>query len=211
MQRSSGTSMIVTAVLAAAVLVTIAFTGTASSLRSGGPVAVVDLARVLDGLDERADAEARLRAKGEEIRTEAEQRDVEVRDLQKRLEESTDPDEQRSLAEEIDERIIHFRAWQEFINREMDVERAVLLQNLYRDIRTSIAEMADVDGLDIILTYQSAGEIQLDPNPELPPLEAQVRQQIASRRVAFAASRVDRTEDVIIRMNNAYELKTGSR
>lgn len=62
--------MIVTAVLAAAVLVTIAFTGTASSLRSGGPVAVVDLARVLDGLDERADAEARLRAKGEEIRTE---------------------------------------------------------------------------------------------------------------------------------------------
>lgn len=211
MHRPFSIPLIGCSILMIAAVMVATLSTTASSLRSGGPVAVVDLSRVLDGLDERADAEAKLRAKADEIRVEAEQRETEIRALRDQFEAETDPAVQLSISEQIDERIIHFRAWQEFINREMDVERAVLLQNLYRDIRTSIAEMAQADGIDVIMTWQSEGEIQLDPNPELPPLETQVRQQIATRRIAYAAPRVDRSEDVIIRMNNAYEREHGTQ
>ena len=48
----------------------------------------------------------------------------------------------------------------------------------------------------------SAGAQEAAPNNAA--LEQQVRQQIAMRRIAFAAPRIDRTRDIIIRMNNAY-------
>jgi hypothetical protein len=72
----------------------------------------------------------------------------------------------------------------------------------------AVKSMADADHIDLVLVHDGVQDIQTNPDPEAPPQELQVRQQIAMRRIAFAAPRIDRTQDVIIRMNNAYNPTT---
>jgi len=169
-------------------------------------VAVVNLPGVLEGLAERADAEAELRAQTDQIAAEAQEREAEVRSLQQALAALDDPAERLVAEEQVDNAVIQLMAWQELMKREVDVERALRLEKIYRDIMNAIADMAASDGIDLVLIHDGATEIQTNPDPQAPPLETQVRQQIAQRRIAFAADRIDRTQDVIVRMNKTYAL-----
>ena len=192
----------------------LAVTGLAVSLLPGAsaqrstasPVAVVNLPGVLEGLAERADAEAELRAQTDQIAAEAQEREAEVRSLQQALAALDDPAERLVAEEQVDNAVIQLMAWQELMKREVDVERALRLEKIYRDIMNAIADMAASDGIDLVLIHDGATEIQTNPDPQAPPLETQVRQQIAQRRIAFAADRIDRTQDVIVRMNKTYAL-----
>ena len=111
--------------------------------------------------------------------------------------------------EQLDEKYTEFLAWQEFTMRELDIERALLMQGLYEDVMTAVQKMAQREGLDMVFIYSPDRDIQIDP--QAGPLEDQVRNEIRSRRIAFSSARVDRTEDVIIRMNNEYEMEATSQ
>ncbi|MDP7070783.1 MAG: OmpH family outer membrane protein [Phycisphaerales bacterium] len=193
-------------VLAAAVLAVGLLPGAIAEQSSREPVAVVNLAGVLEGLAERADAEAELRAQTEQITAEAQTRESEVRSLQEALASLTDAGERLIAEEQVDNAVVHLMAWQELMKREIDVERALRLEKIYKDIMAAIADMAMSDGIALVLIHDGATEIQTNPDPQGPPLETQVRQQIAQRRIAFAAERIDRTRDVIVRMNKDYAL-----
>jgi Skp family chaperone for outer membrane proteins len=179
--------------------------GEAAQRGATSPVAVVNLSGVLEGLVERADAEASLRAKAGQVAAEAESRQEAVRALQIELAAITDPIERLPVEERVDGEVVQFMAWQELMKQELDVDRALQLEKLYRDIMASVADMATADGIDLVLIHDGIRPIETNPSPDAPPLAAQVRQQIAQRRIAFASERIDRTRDVIIRMNNAYQ------
>lgn len=179
--------------------------GEAAQRGATSPVAVVNLSGVLEGLVERADAEASLRAKAGQVAAEAESRQEAVRALQIELIAITDPIERLPVEERVDGEVVQFMAWQELMKQELDVDRALQLEKLYRDIMASVADMATADGIDLVLIHDGIRPIETNPSPDAPPLAAQVRQQIAQRRIAFASERIDRTRDVIIRMNNAYQ------
>ena len=204
MCRRSGVSFSTVAFAALAMLVVGLLPGATAQRSSSGPVAVVDLAGVMGGLAERADAEARLRSRGESIRVEVETRQAKLRELQEAFAAMTDPTERLAAEEHLDAEIIQFMAWNELMKQELDGERALLLEKLYIDIMAAVKTMAESDGIDLVMVHDSMSEIQTNMSPDAPPLETQVRQQISMRRIAFAAPRIDRTRDVIIRMNNAY-------
>ncbi|MDP6890592.1 MAG: OmpH family outer membrane protein [Phycisphaerales bacterium] len=178
--------------------------GAAAQRSSSGPVAVVNLSGVMVGLNERADAEARLRAKGEAFRAEMEIRQTNLRTMEEEFRALTDPVAKLTAEEQLDSELIQFMAWDELMKQEFDGERAWLLEKLYIDIMTAVKSMADAEGIDLVLVHDGVREIQTSMDPESPPLEYQVKEQIKMRRIAFAAPRIDRTQDVIIRMNNAY-------
>ena len=115
-----------------------------------------------------------------------------------------DPVARLAAEERLDGELIQFMAWDELMKQELDGERAWMLEKLYIDIMVAVKNMAQADGIDLVLVHDAAGELQTNMDPKAPPLEYQIRQQIAMRRIAFAAPRIDRTQDVIIRMNNAY-------
>ncbi|MDG2053391.1 MAG: OmpH family outer membrane protein [Phycisphaerales bacterium] len=179
--------------------------GEAAQRGASSPVAVVNLSGVLEGLVERADAEASLRAKAGQVAAEAESRQEAVRGFQVELAAITDPIERLTVEERVDGEVVQFMAWQELMKQELDVDRALQLEKLYRDIMAAVADMATADGIDLVLIHDGIRPIETNPSPEAPPLATQVRQQIAQRRIAFASERIDRTRDVIIRMNNAYQ------
>ena len=98
---------------------------------------------------------------------------------------------------------LDYQAWISFIGDKLDVERALLLQDLYKSINQAIAEMAEAEGFDLVVVDDSEGE--LGWNDELKvSREAQTLQQIRSRRVLYRSTTVDVTDDLVARMNNAW-------
>ena len=183
----------------------ISLRGTALSMAPAGPVAYIDLVRVINGLAEKADAEANLNGQLETVLGESESREKEIRELSESIGAMDMGPDRISAQEQLDEKYTEFLAWQEFTLREIDIERALLMQGLYQDVMTAVRKMAEREGIDMVFIYSPDREIQIDP--QAGPLEDQVRADIRSRRIAFSSARVDRTEDVIIRMNNEYEME----
>jgi Skp family chaperone for outer membrane proteins len=183
----------------------ISIRGTALSMAPAGPVAYIDLVRVINGLAEKADAEAKLNTQGEGILGESEARQKELQELNEAIGTMELGPDRINAQERLDEKYTEFLAWQEFTMRELDIERALLMQGLYEDVMTAVQKMAQREGLDMVFIYSPDRDIQIDP--QAGPLEDQVRNEIRSRRIAFSSARVDRTEDVIIRMNNEYEME----
>ncbi len=206
MQNHSRMTFPSVCVLAGTLLAMGLLPGAVAERSTEDPVAVINLAGVLEGLAERADAEAELRAQSETITKEAQSKEAEVRALQQSLAALTDPIERLAAEEKVDNAVIQLMAWQELIKREIDVERALRLEKIYKDIMSAVADMATSDGIDLVLIHDGATDIQTNPDPQAPPLETQVRQQIAQRRIAFASERIDRTRDIIVRMNKTYAL-----
>ena len=206
MQNHSRMTFPSVCVLAGTLLAMGLLPGAVAERSTEDPVAVINLAGVLEGLAERADAEAEVRAQSETITKEAQSKEAEVRALQQSLAALTDPIERLAAEEKVDNAVIQLMAWQELIKREIDVERALRLEKIYKDIMSAVADMATSDGIDLVLIHDGATDIQTNPDPQAPPLETQVRQQIAQRRIAFASERIDRTRDIIVRMNKTYAL-----
>lgn len=204
MQQRSRMSLSMVGLVAAGLLTVGLLPGAAAQRSGSGPVAVVNLSGVMAGLAERADAEAQLRARGESIRIEVDTRQARVRTMQEAFAALTTTEERLVAEEGVDAELIQFMAWNELMKQELDSERALLLEKLYVDIMAAVKHMAESDGIDLVFIHDASGGIQTSMDPQAPPLEQQVRQQINARRIAFAAPRIDRTRDIIIRMNNAY-------
>jgi Skp family chaperone for outer membrane proteins len=184
--------------------------GTSATLADNTVVAVVNPTQVLEGLVERAEAEAQLRAKFEELKAQANARTSEIRTLQEQLEGVTDATARESLLDTIDAKGVKAIAFDQFAARQFDVDLALLQQDLYNRIVLSVGELAQANGIDIVLVNDNAIPIQVNPELRV-PRATQVEEQIAQRRVMFAAGSVDVTEALILRMNNAHSERTGQR
>ncbi len=192
----------------ATVLLAVAFLPSATAQRgAAGPVAVVDIAVVLQGLAERADAEAHIRARAEAFEPELNRLQSEVKSLEEALEATADSPERLLAEERVDAAVINLMALDYMVKREMDVERSLQLKGLYEDIMQAIADMAEADRIDLVLIHDGNQQIETVNASDAPPQVSQVRAQIAQRRIAFAAQHIDRTRDVIVRMNKDYANK----
>lgn len=171
-------------------------------------VATVDLPAVLEQLNERADAEAKLRTIADEIRQEQETREGEIRDIKNRFENAVDDDERAALEEEAALKALQYQAWLRFATDKLDVERSLLLENLYRTIQAAVTDMAQASGIDVVVLDDSLNELGVNPELRV-SREAQIRQQIIGRRVLYSNPQMNLTEDLVERMNNAYNAAVG--
>jgi Skp family chaperone for outer membrane proteins len=184
--------------------------GTGMVLAENTSVAVVRPTEVLEGLVERAEAEAALRATFEDLKAEADSRTSEIRALQEQLEAVTDVAAREVLIEDIETRSIKAIAFDQFAARQFDVELALLQQDLYQRIVAAVGDLAQANGIDIVVVNDNAVPIRVNPELRI-PRATQVEEQISQRRVMFAADKVDITEELILRMNNAHSERTGGR
>ena len=87
---------------------------------------------------------------------------------------------------------------------QVDIEKSIMLRDLYKQIKEAVAELANVEGYDLILVDDSGGELGIDPNSQQ-SREAQILRQITRRRALYSADTIDITDEIIVRMNNAYK------
>jgi hypothetical protein len=97
---------------------------------------------------------------------------------------------------------LQMEQWEKIKKIEVDRERALMWQSMYRNVRAESQKLADAEGWDIILVNDGVTEIQLQRDSKV-PLESQAQEQIVRRRVLFAAKTIDVTDQLVVRMNNA--------
>ncbi len=168
-------------------------------------LATVDIVRVLGELNQRADAEAELRTFVAEIEEEDTRRLEELRGLEQQLETlPVGSPERRALEDDIERRLLNLQYWYQLQREKQDVEISLILQDLYRVITEAIAELAAVEGYDVVIVNDSVGEMSFNPDAGV-PREAQIRQQISGRQLLYVREGVDITDDLIQRMNNRHD------
>ena len=173
-------------------------------------VATLDINRVREGLSERVDAQAGLIARSQDIEAENNERIRKIEDIQAEMADVIDPAKLEALQEELDLHLVRVAAWRNYIQQQLDIEKSLLLQDLYRKITQSVNELAEVEGISLVLINDANRAVQTVSDSQV-ARELQVRQQISSRRIIYAAASIDITEQLIVRMNNAYAAAQGSR
>lgn len=167
-------------------------------------VATIDLGRIFSNLNQRSHAEAALNTMGEATRDEDTRRQNEINALIDALPDVTDPAEQRRIENERDLKLLERAGWLQFTMSEIDIEKALLWEDLFRNVNEAIADLAVQGGIDLVIASDAGRDLTINPDMQV-SREAQVQQQIQSRRFFYASPSIDITEDLIIRMNNAFE------
>ena len=184
----------------------------ATRFATGTPTVVVtvDLQKVMDSLAERADLEAALNVQSQEILAERDRRQAEIEQLVKDLEDIVEGPDRDRLQEEVDLKVLQEMAWLRFIQLEIDVEKALMLENLYRNMKLNAAELAKINKIELIIVDDSSGDFEVVAGVQISRQE-QIAEQISRRKILYRAQAIDITDDLIVRMNNEYAASTGSR
>jgi Skp family chaperone for outer membrane proteins len=160
--------------------------------------ATVDLERVFEALAELASEQTHLQELGANMDTEktAREQELEGMDEQLAITEAGTPDYE-TLEQEYIQKSIEYQAWIEFMRRQIDREKALVLEKVYNSVKQAVRDMAEQHGYDIVYLNDSLKPLQRGS-------EASIQQQISARRMLYTSPALDITEDLIQRMNNAY-------
>lgn len=165
-------------------------------------VAVIDVARLVQEIDERGEWDMRLESLQASVNQEAQDRQKAIERRLKESEETEDIEKRQAIRDEVALMQLRFEQWVQIKSLEIDRERSLKWRSIYRNLRRETSRVAETDGYDLVLVNDATGEIATDPNAQM-PLEQQVLTQMLNRRILYSASPIDITEQVIVRMNNA--------
>ena len=174
--------------------------GPAYALLSTAPtrpavITFVDLQKVFNLSNKRAEAQAELEALGQQLDDRVEALRQEIKTLQADIElllpgtPKYQEAEKKLLAAAAD-----LRAWIEFKAAKLDAKTAQRRTQVYDEIVLAAAEFAEQHNIDFILTDDSILELR-------PGTDVQVVQQMSLRRVVYANPEFDITDELIAWIN----------
>lgn len=192
-------------VLVVGVIIACQAIGQRPGAASSTVVVAVNLRTVLDGLEQRSVAEAEIEEMKDGILAEDEQRKEQLQGLRTQYDNipEADEDARDALREQIAREALDYDAWSRFSLEQVDIETSLRLRDLHRAIQSAIAELCEIEGYDIVLVDDSQQELTINRESRL-SREVQVRQQMTSRRIMYVNPVADITDELVERMNNAY-------
>ena len=113
----------------------------------------------------------------------------------------TDAAKRSEFADEIAMKRLRLEEWARLKQGEIDRERSLMWQSMYRSIREESAKIAVSEGYQLVVVDDSQTEVRGSREVKA-PLEEQVKQQIASLRILHADPSIDISDKVVVRINN---------
>ena len=98
---------------------------------------------------------------------------------------------------------LQYQASAKFSSEKIDIEKALVLEDLSKAIKEAAKQMAVAARLDLVLVDDSKGDLSKNADSRI-SREAQIMQQVAERGLLYANPEIDITDDLIERMNNAF-------
>ncbi len=175
------------------------------SMAPAGPpvVAVVRIEPLFDGLKQRADAKAAVASLVGELETERQRRVEATEALKEEYDNAVDAKQREEVADKIALATLKNESWSQMAKQQLEIDKAVYLQDLYKKIVEAIDTLALTEGYDLVILDDSSDALPFKRNARAVPQE-QVLQQLINRKVLFVNSTLDITEDLIMRMNNQF-------
>ncbi len=164
-------------------------------------IATVDLVRVIDKLTERSDWEVQITALQKRIQDELTAKRKTVEDDAKRMEGAAEA-ERSAIRDRLALEQLRMEQWAKIKQIELDRERALMWQSMYRNVRAESAKLAEAEGYDLVLVNDGVNDLQIQRDSKVSQ-EQQAQEQIVRRRVLYSAKNIDVTDKLILRMNNA--------
>lgn len=160
-------------------------------------MAVVSLEEVWNQVDEREQMNADLQTEKEELLAAKERRQQKIKNMQQDIDWSPeDSEERRKKEDELTQAAIEFKAWWEWQQQRLAREEKIRYEDLYRNSITAIEEVAESNGVDMVLFKERSPNF--DPKLNI----AQTLALIGNRKVLYVRDELDLTDQVITRMNN---------
>ncbi len=164
-------------------------------------IATVDLVRVIDKLTERSDWEVQITALQKRIQDELTAKRKTVEDDAKKMEGAAEA-ERSAIRDRLALEQLRMEQWAKIKQIELDRERALMWQSMYRNVRAESAKLAEAEGYDLVLVNDGVNDLQIQRDSKVSQ-EQQAQEQIVRRRVLYSAKNIDVTDKLILRMNNA--------
>ncbi len=166
-------------------------------------MAAVRMESLFDGLNERAAAKAEIEALEADIRAQAASREAQIKGMEEELKDIIDDARRGPLTDDIALKKLKLKFWVEQALAELEVEKALRLRLLYINIKKAIKDLAEAEEYDIIVLDDSIEEPTFERDSRI-PAQTQVQQQIINSKILYLESSFDITDDLIMRMNNAF-------
>ena len=162
---------------------------------------VFNLQQVFDNFVDRAILGAGYKELEAKVVIERKRREEHVQSLIAAYEEVGDEDKD-ALFDQIQQAVGEAEKYVEFTEREKDIEKSIILQSLFRDIKDSIATIATANNYDLVI----ASDEGLKLNSNIPSRIAD--EKISMHRVYYANKRIDITEQLVTQMNLELDSET---
>ena len=203
MKKTTRNISIVAAILIAATCVIASVAYTAGRLMAQpSAVANVDIRRILDKIQMRAEMEAELTQMAYRFEQEIKTRKEQLEARKKESDAVTEPTERQTLRDGLALEQLQLNEWANTKLQEADREQALRWEGLYRSVVAEADKLAQAEGYQYVLVYDGTAEFQRERRSQI-SLAQQVMEQISRRRVLYASKTDDLTEKLIVRMNNA--------
>ncbi|MBL0922321.1 MAG: OmpH family outer membrane protein [Phycisphaerales bacterium] len=164
-------------------------------------VAVVDIQRVINGLDELKDRERDLENLGAQLKARVESIDKKVADAKSAVELlPAESPERRAKQDELRRLLLDLRIEAEWAQQRIDEKRGEIYARLFRKIHDACGRLAKQAGYDMVISSDSAAEIPQGGS------EQNIRGMIVSRRIFYTSESVDATNDLVQMLNNDHKM-----
>lgn len=164
-------------------------------------VAVVNLDRLLDGTNETAKWKVHLTELERGLEEERKTKDAELKQLEEEIRKEPDAAKREILTDQGVRKKYLADEWLRLKMGEVDRERSLRWQSIYRSIRDEIKAVAEANNIDLVLVDDSIADVKI-ADKQNQSKENQALGQILSSKVLYASKRVDITDQVITRINN---------
>jgi Skp family chaperone for outer membrane proteins len=207
MNRSTLAALAVGAAISAAAFLA----GSADARRATAPVApptavgVVNLRKVFDVLPQSAEWDVKIKGLESAFAEEARTRKGELDGMVKAIEAMAEGKERETKLDEARLKRLQLEQWAGFKELEIDRERSLKWQAVYKLVRDAARQLAADEGYDLVLVDDSGVEIRTQRAQNAPSLEAQAQSQISQIRVLFSGGAADVTQKILVQIKNSEQ------
>lgn len=163
----------------------------------GATIAVVDLEKLINGLDEKKAKADQFQKAYEVKRGELEALKVKIEEKQTALNTMPPGPARGKAAEDLRDMVIRGEMEAQLANRKLDGQQADLFHELYTKVDESVQQIAMQNGYHMVLVSDESAKVPKG-NSET------VLRGITLKRMLYVEDSLDITEDVIKYMNNAF-------
>ena len=179
------------------------YRATARSVDSRPPTVVVvfNLQQVFDNFVDRAILGAGYKELEVKVEIERKRREEHVQSLIAAYEEVGDEDKD-ALFDQIQQAVGEAEKYVEFTEREKDIEKSLILQSLFKDIKDSVATIAAANNYDLVIASDEGMELNSNVSSRI------ADEKISMHRVYYANKQIDITEQIVTQMNLELDTET---
>jgi Skp family chaperone for outer membrane proteins len=166
-------------------------------------IGVIRLGALMDGLTEARQKGEALEARRSAVVADLKQLEAEIQALQAQIASGTLQGEALfNTAQDMSEKQAFGQARMQAAQTRLDIARGDMMRELYEKVVAACDTFAQNNGYDMILV-----DDRTFPLAEMQSSTAEHQTAIRARRVLFARSNLDVTEQVLTQMNNAYNVQ----